>query len=320
MQGLCWGGGGHVEGLYRVFFGFVRLCPPGHAPPPRPQVCSWGIEDIQVELNRGNISEIAAAQIRAMVLKVRGLIGSFYDHADQPVPFVYHHFVYVMSAIYLPMFSYEQATTRHPNHPYFYLVWDLLVVFSRCFFVLGLEGLADKLQRPLGADLEDLSVLHYVSVMSLWSRRMLEAKSFALDEERELQMWADRPPLGRAFEHAWGGRGTPQDGVLCPCCSMPPMRPKHSRKGVHDAWATSRQGPAGPGSWQEADGEERAARAAVPAAGQTQGRTARRPAGTARRRFVSAHPAPHARRRPVDTEQRQWLRAVRDDEAGPEAA
>ena len=52
-----------------------------------------------------------------------------------------------------------------------------LSVFLNSLFVMGLTGLARKLQDPYGSDIEDLSVLYYVEYSILMSSRMIIASN-----------------------------------------------------------------------------------------------------------------------------------------------
>jgi hypothetical protein len=79
-------------------------------------------------------------------------------------------------------------------------VLGVACLFLTCLFVLGLRDLGFILQDPFGEDLQDLSVMHYVTYTVQMSRRILEGEARpACSEEEEAALDRQRPALGPGY-------------------------------------------------------------------------------------------------------------------------
>jgi len=85
----------------------------------------------------------------------------------------------VLSAVYLPLFAADNAFNAGiAGKDNVYWKWDVLsglIVMVQAIFVIGLRLLGQKMSDPFGDDLEDLSVLHYVTTAWKRSNKMLES-------------------------------------------------------------------------------------------------------------------------------------------------
>ena len=61
----------------------------------------------QLELQ--HLSVMGARNIQTQILTLRDQLAVLYEHADQPIPFIYVHMVYLLTSAYLPIFSYGMA-------------------------------------------------------------------------------------------------------------------------------------------------------------------------------------------------------------------
>ncbi len=89
---------------------------------------------------------------------------SMYHCTYQPTHFLYIHFVYLMSTLYLPLFAINTAYSAGWGKEC-YLGLDVLnglIVLLQCMFVVGLRSLGTKMIDPYGNNLVDLSVILYV--------------------------------------------------------------------------------------------------------------------------------------------------------------
>lgn len=143
------------------------------------EVLAWAIEAIRTELNANKINIFDANTLVGEVCMLRAKMGLLYDFADQPIPFSYIHFINLMVFLYLPIFSFGVAVNYAPDTPANATnsVFGFIFVMFYCMAVLGLRGIAQRLQDPFGDDVEDLSVLHYVRFNIEMSRRLLLAAS-----------------------------------------------------------------------------------------------------------------------------------------------
>jgi hypothetical protein len=57
------------------------------------------------------ISDMRADELVNQVLRLRGVLGGLGGFRSQPIPFFYVHLLFLISAIYLPMFAYSLAMT-----------------------------------------------------------------------------------------------------------------------------------------------------------------------------------------------------------------
>merc|ERR1719161_947051 len=99
-------------------------------------------------------------------LRFRGCLGTLWDFADFPVPFFWVHFVHLLTVIYLPLFAYMTATKYTPPAGGAYgerTVLGFVLVVMNATFVLGLTYIGRSFADPFGTELEDLSVLSFVS-------------------------------------------------------------------------------------------------------------------------------------------------------------
>ena len=122
--------------------------------------------DIQHAKKKGLLDNELANLLRQQVLELRAKIGQLYNAKDLPIPFFYVHFIILLTALYLPLFSVSAALKAGTGSDVYWsadVVAGLVVVFQ-AIFVLGLRILGQKMNDPYGDDLIDLSVIHFVNL------------------------------------------------------------------------------------------------------------------------------------------------------------
>jgi predicted membrane chloride channel (bestrophin family) len=171
------------------------------------EILEWCLLDINVACRGGYVDGREAGVWREKVLQFRGSMDTLYDYCDQPIHFFYIHFLCLLSALYLPLFAMDNAYSAGSGNEAHWSADVLagLIVLLQAIFVIGLRMLGQRMVDPYGADLEDLSVLHYVIDAWLVSNRILETQfpaevSPQVEEEmsrRKLSLgyaWDPRPP------------------------------------------------------------------------------------------------------------------------------
>ncbi|KAK3263751.1 hypothetical protein CYMTET_27464 [Cymbomonas tetramitiformis] len=156
-----------------------------------------------IQCKAGRLNKQNKQLLLEKVVALRASYATLYDLADQPVPFFYAHLIALMTYVYLPLYSYALATddsaadTSKPHE----FMGTLLIMFNGLFFV-GLRVIAERMQEPFGAEIEHLSVMHYIVETEKGSRRIIGSMppDFPSDaQEQELE--ADREDLGPPYEH-----------------------------------------------------------------------------------------------------------------------
>ena len=172
------------------------------------ELTTWCIADVEKVHKEGLIDSHTAFQLRELIIRCLGSLGgtfsvvslrisvaflrcigiltplqyfvspqALYDFDDQPVSFFYVHFICVLMAVYLPLFSISagfHAGTGDEHHWSLDLIEGLLVAIET-IFLLGLRIIAVKLSDPYGNDTEDLSVISYVNFAWMSSVRMINS-------------------------------------------------------------------------------------------------------------------------------------------------
>jgi hypothetical protein len=166
------------------------------------EVLSWVVRDIGALQKQKIISDKIEDAMWKEVVKLRENLEVIFDMDDQPIPFVYVHLIYLISTVYLPLMAYTLAyNVSVADRSHGVEVIGVLCLFLACLFVLGLRDLGFILQDPFGEDLQDLSVMHYVTYTIQMSRRILEGETRPPpSEEEELALESRRPALGSGYK------------------------------------------------------------------------------------------------------------------------
>jgi predicted membrane chloride channel (bestrophin family) len=137
-----------------------------------PDACHALVEFCMKDIDsayRENLIEVKDfTGLRDKLLAFRGSIDVLYEYSDQPIHFFYIHFLCLLSTLYLPLFAASNAFKAGEELHYTADFLSGLIVLLQSTFVIGLRMLGRKMVDPYGEDLEDLSVLHYVT--SAWHR------------------------------------------------------------------------------------------------------------------------------------------------------
>eukprot|EP00274_Cyanoptyche_gloeocystis_P005189 CAMPEP_0196657320 /NCGR_PEP_ID=MMETSP1086-20130531/22575_1 /TAXON_ID=77921 /ORGANISM="Cyanoptyche gloeocystis , Strain SAG4.97" /LENGTH=422 /DNA_ID=CAMNT_0041990389 /DNA_START=181 /DNA_END=1449 /DNA_ORIENTATION=+ len=159
------------------------------------EVLSWAVDSVSDELRCGRLPDFQAFQaIASQILVLRAKLAALYDYADLQIPFSYVGLMNTSVFFYLHLFSFTVARSYDNDiDSWKRKLGDSVVEYCCVLFfswmMLGLRWLAYRLEDPLGNDMEDLAILHYVKFMVLASAKVLGAapvlKSTDL-QEREL--------------------------------------------------------------------------------------------------------------------------------------
>jgi len=167
------------------------------------EVLTWCVDLIEKEYKAGFITDMRCQQLQNQVLVLRDSIKTLYDFNDQPLPFFYVHLAYILVFFYLPLFTYAVAidTTAKTDVDTYPEVIGCIIVLTNSLFMIGLINIGKKLQEPYGHDVEDLSVIHYLTFTLKMSRRIVARKipppTTAQEEE---DMNNRRPELGMSYD------------------------------------------------------------------------------------------------------------------------
>jgi hypothetical protein len=177
----------------------------GFSSDPVREVITWCITDVHDALKQGYIDPHTAQDLRSQILQVRGTIADMYDHYDQPLLFIYVHFIVILTAIYLPLaavyISHEvaQSETAH----WFNDVIGLLALLLQCTFVIGTRYIAQVMRVPYAGELESLPVLSFVEGCCDMSLRIMYSAGYRSPEYAIEQVLArDRETLGDFWDSA----------------------------------------------------------------------------------------------------------------------
>ena len=129
------------------------------------ELCTWCLSEVTKAHKAHHIDSIEAHQLHHHVLEFRAAMDGIYDHCDQPSHYFYIHFLCLLSALYLPIFALDNAYSCGWGDNVDLQIEALsgLIVFLQAIFVVGLRVLGQKMIDPYGDDVEDLSVITYIS-------------------------------------------------------------------------------------------------------------------------------------------------------------
>lgn len=168
------------------------------------EAIAWCLEDIRALHASGRLDTKTFDLLANQILQLRSKLGVLFDFADQPIPFIYRSVLSWVSVVYLAIFSFGIARNLQvpADRPYYAeeVIGGLFVLISN-LFVVGLQRMALKLHDPFDAEIEDLSVTHYVTFTITACRRILWGDPMArLDAVQEALLELQRPDLGSGFE------------------------------------------------------------------------------------------------------------------------
>mmetsp|Transcript_6345 Transcript_6345/g.8254 ORF Transcript_6345/g.8254 Transcript_6345/m.8254 type:complete len:388 (-) Transcript_6345:23-1186(-) len=129
------------------------------------ELCTWCQRDVTVALKSGHIDSYEATLLHNKILDFRAAMDGIYDYRDQPTPFFYIHFLCLLSVLYLPLFAVDNgyAAGWGEDSDLSIEVVNGAIVLLGSTFVVGLRLLGQIMVDPFGDDLEDLSVMTYIS-------------------------------------------------------------------------------------------------------------------------------------------------------------
>eukprot|EP00977_Amphora_coffeiformis_P029109 scaffold38790_cov214-Amphora_coffeaeformis.AAC.1 len=179
----------------------IEVC--GFKSDPVREIITWCITDVHEALQRGLIDAHTAQDLREQILRVRGTIADMYDHYDQPLLFIYVHFIVILTAIYLPLaavyVSHEVAKSE--SFHWFNDVIGILALLLQCIFVIGVRYVAQVMRVPYAGELESLPVLSFVEGCCDMSLRIMYSSGYRpLDGAIETCLAREREPLGEFWD------------------------------------------------------------------------------------------------------------------------
>lgn len=151
------------------------------------ELVTWCQREVGRARKAGHIDSIEAAKLHEHILNIRGSMDGIYDYTDQPTHFFYIHFLCLLSALYLPLFAIDNAYGAGwgDDTDISIEVLNGTIVLCQAIFVVGLRLLGQVMIDPFGLDLEDLSVITYVSTTIANTKIILQTQ---LDGDGECKM------------------------------------------------------------------------------------------------------------------------------------
>lgn len=210
----------------------------------------WATMEVQKAKDAGVLDKELAAMLRGECLKLRAAAAQLYDAADLPIPFFYVHFICLLTALYLPLFSLTQGINAGTGDDAHWVVDVVagLVVLLQSIFVIGLRILGQKLSDPFGDDLVDLSVMFFVQFTWTQSNRILLSSDPPVrDYNVENELARKRVTIGAAWDAAAGtGLGNPSRTLSTfnsDTCNSGDDEENHGHRNVDSIPPTDGQGP-----------------------------------------------------------------------------
>lgn len=150
------------------------------------ELVTWCQRDVECAEKAGYIDGYKSMELQKRILDFRASMDSIYDYTDQPVHFFYIHFLCLLSALYLPLFAFDNAYAAGWGDDVDWSIEFLygVIVLLQCIFVVGLRLLGQKMIDPYGDDLEDLSVITYVAT-TLENCKIILATKLVQDDKDE---------------------------------------------------------------------------------------------------------------------------------------
>jgi hypothetical protein len=175
----------------------------GFSSDPVREVITWVVTDINDALRQGFIDPHTAQDLRGQVLRVRGIIADMYDHYEQPLQFIYVHFIVILSVFYLfllTIYISHEVNTSESAH-WFNEVVGFLALLLQCTFVIGIRYVAQVLRIPYAGELESLPVLSYAEECLNMSLRIMYSNGYRAPEaSTEQYLCRGRQSLGLFWE------------------------------------------------------------------------------------------------------------------------
>lgn len=168
------------------------------------ELLTWCCSEVCTAEKNGLISQFVAEQIRQNLFTMRGNIANLYIPEDQPIPFFYLHFLWMLSVMYLPLFSIKMAADAGSGDDlnWFNDVVFGLVVILQASFVIGLILLGRRLSNPFGSEVECLSVMTFIHEAWEGSNRILSAVTPGeIQTEIEEKLLKERQCIGKAWKN-----------------------------------------------------------------------------------------------------------------------
>lgn len=98
-------------------------------------------------------------EINKHVLFIRSDITRVFDLKLVPIPFAYAHFIYFISALYMPMFSYAMAHNSKYGGNISFEIVGVIAVLANTTFIVGMRTLASHMVSPFNTDVEDMDLI-----------------------------------------------------------------------------------------------------------------------------------------------------------------
>ena len=135
------------------------------------EVIEWATEEIEEEVENNRLSEYRAYKLQDQILQLRAKLAGLVDFKQLPVPFIYVHYIHIMTALYLPLFAFLIAFGFGQDNRIEFI--GFFVVILNSTFVLGIRDICNKLQDPFGIHPVHFNVIHFVNVAIVGSYNLI---------------------------------------------------------------------------------------------------------------------------------------------------
>jgi len=159
---------------------------------------SWCVEIIRQEFVNKSISEEQMSTFLQLICALRGSFSRLYHFKQQPVPFSYVMLVNMMVSWFLPFYGvsigYTSSGTLNDLNKNSELqlgesLIEFLYIITYAMVVTGLKRLGQRLQDPLGNDLEDFDINSIVTSAIHQTEEILRAPRADLLTKSDMLAW-----------------------------------------------------------------------------------------------------------------------------------
>ncbi|KAL3923993.1 MAG: hypothetical protein SGILL_001319 [Bacillariaceae sp.] len=197
-----------LNGRYQIFTDeeyqkLLDIKQSGYTSDPIREVITWCVTDIHDALRQGHIDSHTAQDLRDQILRVRGIIADMYDHYEQPLQFIYIHFIVILTVIYLPLAAVyvSNEVAMSDSARWFSEMIGVLALLLQCIFVIGIRYVAQVMRIPYAGELESLPVLTYAEECCSMSLRIMYSTGYSsLEASVEDGLSQRRQSLGTCWE------------------------------------------------------------------------------------------------------------------------
>jgi len=159
---------------------------------------SWCVEAVRQEFANKRISEAQMKTFLQLIFELRGSFSRLYHFKQQPVPFSYVLLVNMMVSWFLPFYGVSIGYTSSGTLTYLNKnskillgesIAEFLYIVTYAMVVTGLKRLGQRLQDPLGNDLEDFDINSIVTEGIYQTEEILRAPRADQLTQTDMTVW-----------------------------------------------------------------------------------------------------------------------------------